>query len=244
MANYSPSDVLTMVTPFVKGVPLATVQYMAFDMAHSDIWKSAMWQWTQGSLTAIALVDGTQDYTCANSDFYRLVNARITRTDLSPNQFQELTVVRYLPKDLRSMISWGNFKLISWDKSTQKLRLESAAQVTGSVTMQIDGAYQKTPTKITASNWATALVAPDYYIETMVEGFLYYLYKFTDDSRAGVVSTDGRGRQSFSGQLAKFYHSLSDMANAEDLADGNDFLYPTESLGASSYQNVSGTFGP
>lgn len=229
MANYTPADVLAMAAPFVKNVPTAAMQYMAFDMAHSTIWRAFPWAWTLKPLTSIALVNGQQDYTIANADFYQPVNVRITRTDLTPNRVQNLSVVKYLPVDVYYQLSWGNFRLISWDRQTQKFRLEAGAQVVSPITMQIDGDYQYNPVKIIAGNFATPLLSPDYYIQPFVEGFIYFLYKFTNDSRENE-------------QLEKFYQQVMEMA--ADFDFGQDFMYPTDSIGQSLFGNFVSIFGP
>ena len=243
MANYTPNDIYTAVADYVKAVPTASMQYVAFDQCHSAIWRAYPWSWTLKTLTAIALVDGTQDYTVADSDYMRLVNARITKTDITPHRFQELSVTKFLPPELNVKKSWGNFKLISWNQATQKMRLEGAAQVDAGSTYQIDGEYQYTPTKQTSSTWSTSLLFPDWYVSTFVEGYLYYLYKFTDDSRAGGVVTDGQGNHNYSGQLAKFYNELNSMAMSEDSNAGQQFVFPSDPIGMSMNGRVINIYG-
>lgn len=245
MANYTPSDVLAMVTPFVKSVPTTAMQYIAFDDIHATIWKAYPWYWTLKSLTAVPLVDGTQDYTNGNaSDFMRLVTARITRTDITPNRYQELTITHFLPPELNVKTAYGNFKLICIEPQSRKLRIESAAQVASGVTLQIDGTYQFQPTKIVSAAFSTALLSPDYHVKPYIDGLLYWSYLFTNDARAGSVSIDRAGQRHYSGQLGLFYDSIYSIASEEDGFQGSEFEFPTDSIGASLGGQVLSIFGP
>lgn len=241
MANYTFDEAIVVVRAYVKNPPTAALQSIACDMTHATIWKGYPWDWTLGALTAIPLADGTQDYAITNADFWRLVNARITRTDLTPDEYQEVTIKEFLPPELSTKVGWKNFRCISRDPRSAKIRLEAAASVPSGVVLQIDGDYQKIPTKITATTGS--MTQPDYYFQTFVEGLLYYFYRFTDDSRSGGVVLHGRGNRQFTGQYAVWMESLKQMAAHEDMKDAEPVLFPSEPLGATYSGSVS-IYGP
>lgn len=230
MANYTAQNAIDALRRYVKlaaaNLSDGSVDVTAADMANSRIWIAYPWRWTLGSLTAIALVDGTQDYTIGNSDHYRPVNLWITRTDLTPDEYQPLKIKEHLPPELARNVGWPSFQTISWEKSINKFRLEAAASVPSGTTLRIDGDYQKVPTKITALS--ATLAADDAYFETYMDWLLYYLYKFTDDSRAGGVVISGDGRKQYTGQLGKAMESLWEMKSQEDKGDGEPLVYPDE----------------
>ena len=231
MANYTFDEAITVVKAFVKNAPTTSMQTVACDQAYSRIWFAYPWEWTLGALTAIPLVDGTQDYTVSNNDFFKLVEARITRTDLTPDEYQELNILEFMPPELAIKIGWQNFQSISRDPRSAKLRLEAAASVPSGVTMQIDGVYQKYPAKLTATTGN--LVSPDYHFQTFLDWLTYYFYKFTDDSRAGGVAVSkATGEKTYSGQLAVAMDSLTTMIATEDARDGTGYLFPDNPLGA------------
>ena len=220
--------------PFVKNIPISAIKTTVADLALSKTWRAYPWRWTRAALTAIPLVDGTQDYSIDAGDttFWNLLSARITRTDTTPDKYNEFSgIVEKLPPELDSKIGFGSFRLISHDKTLNKLRLEAAADEPSGVTLQIDGEYQKSPTKLTATTGT--LDAPDYYFDSYTDWVLYYLYKFTDDSRAGTIVVNGRGQRQYTGQLAVAQDSLSEAMKAEDRANGQALIFPDEPLGTS-----------
>lgn len=203
MANYTAQNAIDFVRKFVKDPPIATssVDIICADMAQSEIWIAYPWRWTLASLTAIALVSGTQDYAIGDSNFYRPVNLWITRTDLAPDAYQELNLLGHLPMELTATVAWNDFHSISWEKAINKLRLEAAVLITAPEVMRIDGYFQRVPTKITALS--AELVSPDWYFETYCDWLLYYLMKYMNDSRAD-------------GQYGKAMAALGNMRKRED----------------------------
>lgn len=224
-----PDDCINHALAFVKTVPFTTTQKtVAANMTNNTFWTYRPWGWTCASLTPISLVDGQQDYSVADATFSRLVNCWITRTDLTPDDYVPLKVVSHLPPALNNKVGWPNFRVISYEQTISKLRLEKAPEVGTGVTMQIDGDYQKVPTQIT--NTASATVHPDRYFNQFFNGILYHLYLFSDDNRAGTVVANRHGEKSYSGQLGVWMDSLRMMAEAEDVRDGNDFEFPDETI--------------
>lgn len=232
MPAYTTQNAIDYCKPLVKNVPtVSALQDVAVDTAHTRVYTHRMWRWTLAALTAIPLVDGTQDYTIANNDFYRLKTARITRTDLTPDENIELDRVEFLAPDL-TVHSFVNSRLIAYEPVSTKLRLEWATSVPTGVTAAINGEYQKNPTKLTVGS--ANLFMPDTYFHVFVEWLLYNLYRFSDDNRAGTVQVVN-GRRVYTGQLGIAMDALNAMAEAEDLADGDPLIFPAEPLISRGY---------
>ena len=233
MANYSPQDALTLNLRFIRNMTIdSTSQAIMCDQTMNIIHCAYPWRWTLATLTAISLVDGTQDYSVANTDVYRFTNLRITRTDLSPNQSQPLDIVEHLEPDLYARGgNYNIFRAASWEANLSKLRLDVCAKIVSPVTMQIDGTYQKNPTKITAAGITTALTQPDQYFPVFQEGVLYQLYKYADDDRAGSIVRMKDGATQYTGQLGVFMARLWEMQQAEDYGNNQGVRFPEEGLG-------------
>ncbi len=221
---------------------MADVQIMAADMVNSIIWNAFPWRWSQVAMTPIPLVDGTQDYTFAPSDYMRLVGARLTLTSATPDVSDELTVVKNLTPDLSKAGFRSGLTLISYNKPLTKLRINQAAAIASGVTVQIDGEYQKQPAKITTIG--ATLPFPDQYFNVFCDGLLWMYMQLGKDSRAGSAVADGKGRVSYSGKMGEFYDSLMAMREAEDYGAG-DTVFPDDPLGvAGRGVAFSGIYGP
>lgn len=218
-------------------IPVDTIQVYVCNQVNSIIWTAVPWNWTQATLTAIALTDGIQDYAHAQTDFYRMVNLRNVRTDLTPDKFQELDQKKHLGVELERKAGIDGIRVFSWEPAISKIRLDYAAEVSGTTVMTLQGEYQKTPTAITQATLATSLVQPDHYFNVFLAGVRWMFYDLADDPRAGTSSEIALGRRSFSGQLGVFMAFLDDMKQAEDFSDGEDLNFPSESYGA----NTSGS---
>src|SRR5881396_1578545 len=95
--TYLWSDIVTVVKPYVSGIPTSTMDATVCDSLNGQIWRYGLWRWSILPLTAISLTDGSQDFAVANSDFYRPVTVRLTRTDITPNEDSEKDIIDYLP---------------------------------------------------------------------------------------------------------------------------------------------------
>jgi len=246
-ATYTPNDAITYATPFVKGIPITAVQSAACDFIQSYIWRYPVpWRWAMKALTPIALVNGTQDYTIADSDYMQLVRARITRTDTTPNQNNDnLTLVHFLAPDIQSNIDPMAVTSCSHVPTTAaplKLRLTRSVGVSAGTTYQINGEYKFAPTKIVSGNMATVLAFQDHYFDIFCDGLLWRLYQLADDSRAGTMTVRNDGTIAYSGQMGVFINGLMAAAQAEDWGAG-DTMYPEQPLGMSSSTYNIGILG-
>src|SRR5204863_6563393 len=95
-STYLWSDLITLVKPWVQGIPTGTIDAIVCDQLNSAIWRAAFWRWSISTLTPIALLDGIQDYAIANADFFRLFRVRLTRTDVTPNADDEKDILESL----------------------------------------------------------------------------------------------------------------------------------------------------
>jgi hypothetical protein len=234
-STYTPTEALAVCETFIRQMALAAATTtIQLDMVNSFIWIYKIdWPWTQADLTAITMVDNTQDYSLAlaNADMYRLVHVRINQTNVTPNQQNPLDIAEWLEPNFVEKKSWEAFKTCCWIPSTSKLRLDAAAAITSPVTCTITGEYQKNPTKIVTANLGTALPFPDQYFEVFTEGLLYRLYKVCNDERAGTVVVAKNGNRQYSGQLGVFMEKLQSAAEADDYGNGQAFRFPSDPLG-------------
>jgi hypothetical protein len=212
---------------FIKNIPVDAIQIVAADDINARIHKAYPWRWSTSALTPISLVDSTQDYSSAPTDYFRLLRARIVRTDSTPDDvYEPLDVVNKLEPKL-----WPTsprlIKAISYEGHLNKFRLERAAQVTSPSTFEIQGEYQKVVTKIT--NTSDSLPFPDQYFSVFVQGLKWKFYEFADDVRAGTANYNKDGQFVCTGQAATFYGELFDMASQEGYAAG-DPIAPAEPL--------------
>lgn len=236
MSQYQWADVVTYVKPFVKGLPTSTIDTQTCDLVDSIIWKFWFWKWSMTNLTAISWVDGQQDYSITDGDFYRLYRARFTRTDTTPNIVREKDVVNFISPNLEQTGTIESILSVSYNYEVGKLRLEKSASVPSGVAVQIDGDYQRTHTKITTT--ATNLVFPDYYFEVAVEGLKWKYYDLMGSDQAGAVQVDKSSRKAtYTGQRAVFYQALTQMAEAEGMGQGDASRFPDDGLGAARVTN-------
>lgn len=215
-------------------IPTDTIQVYVCNQVNSMIWTAATWNWTQANLTQITLTDAVQDYAHAQTDFYRIVNLRTARTDLTPVKFQELFQKNHLGVELERKSGIDGIRNFSWEPAISKIRLDYAASVSGTAVLVLQGEYQKTPTAITQSTLSTSLVQPDHYFNVFLAGVRWMFYDLADDPRAGTSSEIALGRRSYSGQLGVFISFLDEMKAAEDLSDGEDLNFPSEGYGATT----------
>ena len=129
-STYTVANAISFTQAICAGVPVAEIQLSAADMVNSIIWKSYPWRWATKDMTPIPLVDGTQDYTFAPSDYMRMVAARLTLTSSTPDVHDELGLVRNLAPDLsKNGFRSGLTQIAHSPKSSGILRLTSAAAV-------------------------------------------------------------------------------------------------------------------
>jgi hypothetical protein len=197
----------------VKGIPTSTIDAQVCDMVSGEMYGYFPWSWTVSAFGAIPLVDGQQDYSNV-AGLYRLLRARLVRTDTTPDQVLELTVRQTLSPDL-DPVGWTAITDISNEEGVGLLRLNRAVSVPTGMTLQIQGEYQVNPTKITATS--QGLWFPDEYMPVACEGLLYWYYRLADDPRAVQ-------------QYAAFHAALKEMSVAEDYPATLQ-VFPDDSLG-------------
>jgi len=237
MSTLTPQDAINTARDMNHKIPIVTVQAYVCNQVNSIIWTAAPWNWTQAALTAITLVDGTQDYALASADaalFYRIVNLRLARTDLSPVKFTELNQKNHLGVELERKAGIDGIRNFSYEPAIAKIRLDYAASVSGTTVLALQGEYQKTPTAITQSTLGTVLVQPDHYFNVFLAGVRWMFYDLADDPRAGSATEITVGRKAYSGQLGVFHAGLDAMKQAEDFSDGEELNFPSEPYGATT----------
>lgn len=230
--SYSPKDAINLVQSFAHGIPVADVASMACDMVNSMIHVFYPWSWTVSTLTPITCVQGQQDYTPTNTDILRPLILRLVRTDVTPNEARELALLANLPVELSRT---GGIETITAAGylSSGAIRLMYAASIGGSQVMQIQGFYQSVPTRITDANLTTPFAFPDRYFNVFIEGLKWQLYHLADEPRAGMMtySKNGSMQRVYTGQLGLFMDSLLTAARTEDLAGGDEFMWPESPIG-------------
>lgn len=233
--GFSPQDAINMAQNMNHKVPIVPVQVYVCNQVNAMIWTTAPWNWTQATLTTITpLVDGTQDYAHAQSDFFRMVNLRLARTDLSPVKYIELNQKTHLGVELERKAGIDGIRNFSWEPTISKIRLDYAASVGGTAVLALLGEYQKTPTAITQSTLNTFLAQPDHYFNVFLAGVRWMFYDLADDPRAGSSQEVTLGHRVFTGQLGVFMSFLDDMKRSEDFSDGEELNFPSEPYGANT----------
>lgn len=235
-STYLWSEIITYVTPYVKSIPTSSIDNASVDHVNSIIWRAFFWRWSLDDLTAISLVDGTQDYAVTDTNLYRLANLQITRTDVTPDVSRELDLVEYLSQELNLK---GNMEIQAACYRTSSagadlIRLDRAAAVPSGTTYEINGQYQFNPVKITTTS---TIVFPDQYVDVAIEGIKWKYYQLGDDKRAGGPVADANGRVAYSGQYATFMALLGEMKRQEDFQNAQAQRFPGDSLGVGRSAN-------
>ena len=228
--TYTPIDAFDIAKLSVRNFPLEDIKHRAFDIINSTMWTTYPWRWARQNLTAIALVNDQQDYSMASADsavYLKLLNARITRTDLTRNQIYPLIPTSFLQVDPHPQ-GTNTIEYISYVQVDDTFRLNVPVQINSPQTSQIDGEIHITPTKQTSSTENTAFDFPDHYFDVFVQGLKWYFFDISEDDRAGTVRIDRRGERIYTGQLGVFHDALQEMIRAEDIADAAGHIHPME----------------
>mgnify|MGYP001583008467 CR=1 FL=1 len=225
--TYQWSDLLLSVKPYVQNIPTSTIDAAECDKINRIIWRTYYWRWTIDDLTAIPLVDGTQDYTIADADFYRLFRARITWVTTSAVA-DEKSILEWLSPSLDAAGGLYDIRAVATIGSTT-IRLDRAFVGGSGNTFRIDGEFQMLPTKITTTTATCAI--PDDYVDVPTAGLTWRYMQLAKDPRAGGVVIDGSGRRQFTGQYASFMALLQEMKEAEDSGNAQAQRFPDNPLG-------------
>jgi hypothetical protein len=210
----------------------SAAQIRLVDMIHSEIWTAFPWDWTTANLTAISLADGTQDYAISGSDgnFRKLTKVLLRRTDTSPDEYWgPLAIRKWLPPELQVKLTLRH-RAIAYVRTggNLRLRLEYNVGLGTGVAVQIEGEYQKNPTKITSLS--TTFNFPDEFYNVIVNGLIYYIYRWSGDRRAGEMRIDRAGQRLYTGAMATYKDALYHMTDSYDVDD--QIQVPEEPLGA------------
>lgn len=209
-------------------------QFVAGRMYTYHPWQFSLVQ----SIDNIPFVDGQQDYP-SPPDIYRLTQAWIHVTQPgSVDQFINLDVVANLTPDLNPTGVYGTGGLM-YMRNYQLLRLTRPIQVNaGQAPQFLNIEYQPQPAKIT--DMGMPLPFPDEYAQIAVEGYMYWLYKFGDDERAGTTVKQGNAIE-YTGQLGVFEAQLMQMAGAENAGEVQT-IFPSDTLGANNQSTNTNPF--
>lgn len=227
MGTYTVAQAVRHARARIKNIPVSDIELIDADEVNSTIWRAYPWRWSLVAMTPIALTDGVQDYTFAPTNYFRLLRARIVRTDSTPDEYGDpLDIVNHLEADLQSQ-AYPSIRSVSYEGELGKLRLERAVSVPTNVTLQLQGEYQRQPTKITTVNdlWPF----PDQYLNVAVAGLKWKFGEFAEDFRSGNSQKSSQGVSAWSGFQAAFYDAIEDMAAAEGFGAG-DIIAPSEAL--------------
>jgi len=235
--TYKWSDAVATATQMVHSIPTAPLQLFAADQINSIIWKTFPWRWTLNALTPITLVNGQQDYTPVPTDFWRWINPRLVRTDITPNINQPLKTAKHLEVEVQRQGGILTIQTVSYEPTVNSFRLDVTPQISGTITAQLAGDYQQLPIKLDSVN--DLIPFPDSYFGVALEGILWMLYRLADDPRAGGVSINRPGERQEQGQLGVFQNALEDMKRNEDIADDMSTRFPEGAMGQRSTNSAT-----
>jgi hypothetical protein len=231
--TYTYQNLVDLARSFIKNAPITTIDSQCADAVSNIMYRYYPWRFTLKTIASpIALVDGQQDYDASGiTDLFRIVRMRIARTDTTPNEYNALIVKKWIEPELTAKLAFPNFRNICVvDETSFLFRLDAAASISSGVTLEIQGGYQVTPTKIGDVQLAGTCWFPDHYKEVFEEGIKWKFYQYMDDKRAGTVVITKDGRAQYSGQLGVFMDQLWGMAAAEDAGEGDEVWVPDEAL--------------
>jgi hypothetical protein len=233
--TYKWSDVLGVATQLVHSIPVAPLQLYAADQINSIIWKTFPWRWTLNALTPITLINLQQDYTPVPSDFWRWVNPRLIRNDVTPPQNQPIKAAKHLEVEVQRQGGINTIQAVSYEPTNSCFRLDITPEISGTIVLQLAGDYQQLPPKLASVNVTCA--HPDSYFNTALEGVLWMFYRLADDPRSGAVSINRPGDKDSNGQQGVFMAALEEMKRMEDVADDMQTRFPEQPLGWSRTGN-------
>lgn len=240
--TYSWQNLIDVGSSYGKGVPLSRVDEQICDFVSQDMYQEYPWKQTIVNTAngTIPLLDSTQDYPCFAPNIMRPLKAWLCRTDCLPNENRDLSIVRDLSVDMYPR-SYNAISQVSLQQSIGMFRLNSAVNTPTGIQVELRVDYQINPTKVTDLN--QVIWFDDRFAMVALEGLLYYVYKFADDTRAGGATTDASSRVTgYTGQLGTFKAALGRMKMAEDFGF-TDSVFPSEAFGVPRDQNGLQIYG-
>jgi hypothetical protein len=198
-------------------MPLETINPLLLDTVYQRMWMAADWSWTLGNIPSFTVVKDKTDYQVARpDDFLYIVQAKIVTGN---NADRDLIVEPFTEDDITQSGQASRITAMT-EGATQFYRLSPVPtqQVLAPHAPKVIGLYKKQGTKITGSNYQTAmLVFPDAWFYVYCLGVLAYAYTWADDERGGSASIGSDGRYQFSGKIAEFEMGLELMKKSEPL---------------------------
>jgi len=242
MYSYSWSDLINVGSTYGKGIPLAKVNAQICDFVSQDMYQEYPWKQTITNTAngTIPLLDSTQDYPCVAPNIMRPLKAAICRTDVTPMDSRDLTIVRDLSVDLLPR-SYMGISQVSLQQAVGLFRLNAAVNVPTGMKLELRVDYQIDPIKVTSLN--QIIWFDDRFSIVALEGLLYWVYKLGDDTRAGSATTDAYNRVTgYTGQLGTYKGALGRMKASEDFGF-TDSVFPSEPMGVGRDSNSLNIFG-
>ena len=128
--SYSWQDLVSVGSTYGKGIPLSKVNAQICDFVSQDMYQEYPWKQaiTNTANGAIPLLDSVQDYDCFAPNIMRPLKAWLCRTDTTPNETRDLTIVKDLSVDNYPR-SYVAIREVSLQQSIGKFRLDSAVQI-------------------------------------------------------------------------------------------------------------------
>jgi len=240
--SYSWGDLISVGSTYGKGIPLAKVSPQICDFVSQDMYNEYPWKQTITNTAngTIPLIDSVQDYTCFAPNINRLLKAWLVRTDTTPNETRDLDIVKDLSVDLYPR-SYVAIRAVSLQQSIGLFRLESAVNIPTGVQIELRADYQIDVIKITGLS--QIIWFDDRFAAVALEGLLYWVYKLSDDTRAGNSQTDAFGRViAYTGQLGIYKAALNNMKMAEDFGF-TESVFPNDPMGLPRDSNSLNIFG-
>lgn len=230
------SDLLVLATKLYKNIPITANDALICDMVSAKMWNAWPWQERIQNIPAPGelLVHGQQDYSTPVA-IHKLIRARITRTDVTPDVSWPLDVTEHLEPNLVNQ-SASSIRMISHEPDLGQLRLDSSIQVTSPAVYRLNGEYEIQHTKITATSQGCWF--KDQFDEVAIKGLAYWGYRIGDETaKAGTSTTDGEGRVTYTGMLGEWMAGIEEMRRVEDFG-ALPQLFPDDSLGASQFSGL------
>lgn len=142
-------------------------------------------------------------------------------------QVRNLTLVKNIQVNL-NCYSWVSIDTITQMGNSMAWRLKSAVYVPDSQPFEIQAQYQ--PLAAPIEDMGVTPWFPDEYNDMAVAGFLYYLYQFANDPRAGTATYLPDNRVEYTGQLGTWIAQINAAAMEEQAGTVDNFV-PQDSLG-------------
>lgn len=210
-STYAPVQALNFCKRYIKNMPFQEVQARVLDRAMKYIWMASPWRWTIGTLNAINIVNGQQDYTLAPpNDFLYPLYAYMSDGVTTPQYFE---IEPTFPTNV--VISGMPNRLAYVGSNTW--RLYPIPYCSG--TNQLLIFYKKEAPEITVKNSYTAGVQifDDEWFWVYENIVLYEAYLYADDQRAGSARITNDGKWELTGALGKMEVSINFMREREKL---------------------------